>query len=552
MKQRIIIGPTARSRCGCLRCRKRKKKCDETHPICGYCRKKHLSCIWSSYHTKSSSIDYGNVRKSQKLSTLAREGNNRMFKSKMIIMTPESVHAKCTRNQHKMVDQYLHDYPAMDESQMVEANYLSDKEILAMIESGNTIHYLKPTVTPIFMRYDTLCNITPSSFLFKELDTTAGLFLNHYIYYIAGTLLNIGNNRFFVNYVLCMAQQNQTILSSLVGWGALFLLGRQNSIARAYFNKCLNLVSRDEELMKLKDNRNINSCTELLTLYNILMGAEISTGDVSSWYNFLIKGCRLLREYGGASKFISNSVDQRGAIWNVSNILYHDTVGSLPLTLGPPLHKRHWIALSNDLDPFQGLCQGLFALLGDIENEREKLRGILNPLERHTKLCESFKRFDYEIKNAKPNNKTIVCLRNEGKIRLLQQHMSLFKLIQYSLLIWLKITLKELPVYDSSIQSMKPSADKLFNQIVGTPSQSLLCLPMLMLGLASVTGDQRNVMSDMCIKYMRGYQIKNVVRCWEIIQESWIRSTRKYARGSEHCINWENIIFEFGWNCCFA
>ncbi|KAJ5551261.1 hypothetical protein N7535_000793 [Penicillium sp. DV-2018c] len=39
--QRIV-----RVRTGCLTCRRRKKKCDETHPICAGCRRNELGCRW--------------------------------------------------------------------------------------------------------------------------------------------------------------------------------------------------------------------------------------------------------------------------------------------------------------------------------------------------------------------------------------------------------------------------------------------------------------------------------------------------------------------------
>lgn len=38
----------SRSRAGCLSCRERKKKCDETHPRCSDCRRLNLPCRWWS------------------------------------------------------------------------------------------------------------------------------------------------------------------------------------------------------------------------------------------------------------------------------------------------------------------------------------------------------------------------------------------------------------------------------------------------------------------------------------------------------------------------
>ncbi|KAI5956399.1 hypothetical protein KGF54_000874 [Candida jiufengensis] len=41
-----IIGTRFRSKTGCLNCRKRKKKCDETSPICIACISRNQECIW--------------------------------------------------------------------------------------------------------------------------------------------------------------------------------------------------------------------------------------------------------------------------------------------------------------------------------------------------------------------------------------------------------------------------------------------------------------------------------------------------------------------------
>ena len=40
--------PKARTRTGCLTCRRRKKKCDENHPTCIACERNHIECEWES------------------------------------------------------------------------------------------------------------------------------------------------------------------------------------------------------------------------------------------------------------------------------------------------------------------------------------------------------------------------------------------------------------------------------------------------------------------------------------------------------------------------
>lgn len=41
-----IVGPTFRSASGCSGCRKRRRKCDETHPECKACVKRGSECVW--------------------------------------------------------------------------------------------------------------------------------------------------------------------------------------------------------------------------------------------------------------------------------------------------------------------------------------------------------------------------------------------------------------------------------------------------------------------------------------------------------------------------
>ncbi|RGP77481.1 hypothetical protein FLONG3_4400 [Fusarium longipes] len=47
--------PIIRSRTGCFTCRKRKKKCDESKPICSGCKRNKLDCIWPEPATNNSS-----------------------------------------------------------------------------------------------------------------------------------------------------------------------------------------------------------------------------------------------------------------------------------------------------------------------------------------------------------------------------------------------------------------------------------------------------------------------------------------------------------------
>lgn len=62
IKSQSFVGGKFRSRDGCLCCRKRKKRCDEVHPVCGACKTRNDNCVWPD-HDKSSGKK--NTRSSQ-------------------------------------------------------------------------------------------------------------------------------------------------------------------------------------------------------------------------------------------------------------------------------------------------------------------------------------------------------------------------------------------------------------------------------------------------------------------------------------------------------
>lgn len=49
IKSQSFVGGKFRSKDGCLCCRKRKKRCDEAHPVCGACKSRGDNCVWPEH-----------------------------------------------------------------------------------------------------------------------------------------------------------------------------------------------------------------------------------------------------------------------------------------------------------------------------------------------------------------------------------------------------------------------------------------------------------------------------------------------------------------------
>ncbi|KAI9045974.1 Zn(II)2Cys6 transcription factor [Aspergillus affinis] len=69
-------GSPSRSKTGCGSCRRRKKKCDETHPVCSGCQRNNLTCTWPEKSPDSSSpaLQKRRPRRRQNLA----DGGNRL------------------------------------------------------------------------------------------------------------------------------------------------------------------------------------------------------------------------------------------------------------------------------------------------------------------------------------------------------------------------------------------------------------------------------------------------------------------------------------------
>lgn len=55
----------ARSRQGCLTCRRRKKKCDEVKPICAACLRNTLGCVWPAPGPQKGCTEGGSTSRQQ-------------------------------------------------------------------------------------------------------------------------------------------------------------------------------------------------------------------------------------------------------------------------------------------------------------------------------------------------------------------------------------------------------------------------------------------------------------------------------------------------------
>lgn len=470
-------------------------------------------------------------------------------------------------------------YAPMDESQLLENIYISDSDLIKVFESKELHPYLRPTVHLLLSRNNALKLISPSSPILRQLDATGRMFLENYVTNLAMSQLDIGNDQFFLHHALSQASEDPAILYCLVAWGGMFLVGRNNQEANKYTNKGFKLIEEKKEKLSLTfsgfDNQ---ENLKLLLFYGLFQCAEISCGDVNNWFQMLLQSKDLLKKYGGLRQFIQANKNSKVAKWIISNVFYHDVLCTRALDYGTVIPISEYKDVFDDpsyledndygLDPFYGLSQNLYLILGEVANSRRLMKNSVLPLNfefdngisnkmaesKHKQTEESwFQIFDWQIMNCKPPpEKVEILTKNSSDWKLWEHHLTWYELTQISLRIYIRINFKEMEFDDSKIQQLREKGMKLFDVLIGTKLQTLLGLALLMLGVTSVTKKSRDEMERMYNRFLSNYEILNVRVCWEIIQLIWSKYDKRVEKGESHYIDWPEVVNAMGWNCCFT
>ncbi|OWB59479.1 hypothetical protein B5S29_g337 [[Candida] boidinii] len=523
------------------------------------------------------------------------------------------------------------DFPALDESQVVENQGLSDGELLnltvkSLKNKKGLGAYLNPAFHLLFPPSPTLFN--PSSNFTRNLDDTGKLFLDHYKTYVVNmiTICSADDSNFFLGYFMKLADIDESILNAIVAWGGMFLVGRKNELSIKYFNNALELAKKNRSKTSFSKNDYLIS----LTFFIITMGSQISTGDVQTWYHLFLQFKELLSTYGGLTKFVKDNLHSSEAKLIISNFLYHDVMATQSLNSGTLVDINEYKELfqqrqlldfdSYILDPLQGCLQEIVLVLGEIVNMRCKLKNMrigidtmksnyLNYIKNNKstnhasismlgKIQESknsylanvnqiFNDLKTKINNTKPGFSQVRGLTNNKDE--LELHLTLFELFQIILNIYIKISIKSIPFHDDKIQILIPEIKTRLDILIGTKLQSPLCLIFLIGSIICIKKEDRLAMEERYERLSVNYHVGNMVRVWSVIEEVWRRSDLYYDKlnskkkngghdeddddadededdaeeiidinvfgdesEEETCVDWCDVVDDFGWNICFS
>lgn len=432
-----LIGSTdkkTRSKTGCLNCRhKRKKKCDEIHPICGSCKARNLECVWgiqeynpTSIKDSSHRIEKSTNRKVKPFSLKATrevlKGSSEGKSSRDLPTSVDEIIIKLSNKEDINPVQSSNELPnnlsqAVFELPSSEAVIeLPNSESIIELETSTTSYrspftqfdpssfspffksppFLPSTPDPIDLNQDfdeTSAWInpsilyTPSNTFNLHLDEKGLILLDIYKTKISKMISISGEaSNYFLKTFFTLAATEESVLNLLAAWGGVLYDGPDSATVKHYKQKSQTLLAKRFENKSRLDKFDYFT---LFAYYLIDIGSEIFSGDTSKWHESFLKANKLLIGYGSVTKFLEDFNYSNDAKFLISNYQFHDIMSSETLTAGTSCKIGTYLNIFDDdedlssygLDPYQGCIQPLFLLLGEILNtsvECKQMRHKLN------------------------------------------------------------------------------------------------------------------------------------------------------------------------------
>lgn len=549
-----------RSKTGCLICRARKKKCDETHPTCTYCEKRGLECEWEikKYEVPGSNKGArGRVLKKKSVNS-----------SECTILNLNTLQVPESRNElaiiptlGSMLSPILSVVPFGSET--------STSLISSSVPYVNTSNHLETPDFELSNFYILEQRLTPpmlvtlSSPFNLFLDDTGIFYLSYFEENVANLLsISPQSSNYFLKTFFTLSITSEAILNVLAAWGALF-----------HPNSDLTLVNKYITKARIVVNENPTDKFDFfiaLAYYLITIGIQVCAGDTRNWHQLFRRCEDLMRNYGGFLKFIKDFNYSNDCKFMIANFQFHDIMSSETLLRGTTCSMSNY----NDLfrvnklletdgygvDPYQGCIQPIYLLLGEIMNvyvelkaERKNLNEKLNVadnlevfstlnlfrLDHYKKIDEKYHELTNKINCCEPVQSQLDQLSSDEER---ESHLKLFQLYRITGKMYIAIYIKQTQPMSAEVQNYLVSALSLISDLINTNLISSLNMSLLICGISCCNKFDRLNLDSTFEKVYSHYHVGNVKRIWDVVKESWRRNSTGTA-----CIDWIDICNDFGW-----
>lgn len=381
------------------------------------------------------------------------------------------------------------------------------------------------------------------------------------------------DSNYFIKTFFAVATSEEPVAYALAAWGGVYLNGFSDEKVQTYKKKAYDLVKK-----RYLENANLDSYGYYgaFCYFLIAISAEISSGDVSRWYDLFRQCTDLLKRYGGLAKFCKDFFFSNDVKWLVSYFQHHDIMSSVALVNGTSCSMDKYNTLFKEyrlletgnygLDPVQGCAQPVFLILGEIMNAkvqfkiaRDKLadeieavifqdssslakRDVLRKqLGLHEEIDRRTTELVKQLNEVEPSKSQMSILAKSPEEDI-ESHLTLFELYRQVSHIYLALYIKRVQPCSSEIQLLLMRSLDAIDELIDT--RLVTCLHMLLLICGVTCGNDltRDRIRKFLDRVYERHNTGNLTRVREIIEEAWIRNKK-----GDFCVDWVEICEDFGW-----
>ncbi|BEI84510.1 hypothetical protein CcaverHIS002_0411140 [Cutaneotrichosporon cavernicola] len=564
-----------RSRAGCYTCRRRKKACDNSRPVCGSCTRLGIPCVFPKLYRNAKGELVPSPQPNGRTKRLSRDSESPEIERGNALTSAvnpwDNAQAGWTAHSQPSVGSTTY---LPDEGGDSGDNDVSDTALDAFLQSlndnsgGDGQGWMLPLFadgaleldlngghpsavamqpppfdhSPSAMQPPPPPNPTQPNFIASVLDHLPALYeywVNSFSHVLS--VLGPGHNP-QVDNMFPVVQRSPLVMCALIAWAAT----HRANIGHPY-EEVARLATEFTELqadqIDIERELTPNEREEYMWTLLILGGTEIVQGDVKGWVRRLPMTRRLLCKVVETIDFGTTITWQALAY----NCAYHDILASLTTAKIPdfPYELYNRILTANDLemDSYMGATRRIFQFLIEIA----ALAGKVSTIYAQPESPERDRALGRIVADA---------LSMRARLDAADLPNGLFKhplpvgtdrallivsFYTYKLAAELYLRQSVLRCGPSDLKNRRLGVRIINNihQILGTPNESQMCFPLFLAGVATADAKGRAEVDRIFHKFSSRVQVRNVMAILNLLYEVWKRDPE-----GDRYVDWRKLAEE--------
>lgn len=508
---KFIVGTRLRSKNGCTVCRRKKRKCDEVHPVCNYCYDRGFDCSYEF--------------------PMALESQRRKSEPQLRVLS-EGLHGKTVNEKSTELEQ--------SPSAIVPITTNYNVDLAEQVIANNYTFTRQPLSLPVLL-----------------LDED-GIYSLSYYHNKVSDILTFSDNcqNFFTSFYLNLAYHEESFLYVISSWGALYS-GKDN-VCKHNFTKAIT---------KFEENFNSGSSADIyfkICFNCVLVGFYACIGDTTAGYKIFEQTSDLIRELGGLKKFAELFHFTNEVRFMISNIQYCDLMHTTSHKKGTIFTVDEYREVYNcskfieaelvyGIDNLQGIHLPIYVIYMDLINLKVRINNLLYQLQLEeddtliiglkSELFDIYskevKYLEVELETTQPNYLLLDTVEEETSRT---NYLNVFYLYKATCELYIKLYIMKTTPTSPIIRELFSKVMSGIDSLTHTKYCCVLCLPLLMCGVCAASDSAKKRVHSKIEQLTKLSPVLNNQKSWKLITKAWDLNPT-----DEKVIDWADIAEDFGW-----